>query len=61
MTNIENFNTGIKKKGSTEVINLDPKINIVNKSLFLSSVALPIAPKFKLFAIFSAAVAIYLY
>ena len=31
MTNIENFNTGIKKKGSTEVINLDPKINIVNK------------------------------
>ena len=31
----------------------------VNKSLFLSSVALPIAPKFKLFAIFSAAVAIY--
>ena len=31
MTNIENFNTGIKKKGSTEVINLDPNINLVNK------------------------------
>ena len=31
MTNIENFKTGIKKEGSTEVINLDPKINIANK------------------------------
>ena len=31
MTNIENFNTGIKKEGSTEVINLDPKINLANK------------------------------
>ena len=31
MTTIENFKTGIKKEGSTEVINLDPKINIANK------------------------------
>ena len=31
MTEIENFNTGIKKEGSTEVINLNPKINIANK------------------------------
>ena len=31
MTEIENFNTGIKKEGSTEIINLNPKINIANK------------------------------
>ena len=31
MTEIENFNTGIKKEGSNEVINLNPKINIANK------------------------------
>ena len=31
MTTIENFNTGIKKEGSTKVINLDPKLNIANK------------------------------
>ena len=31
MTEIENFNTGIKKEGSTKVINLDPKLNIANK------------------------------
>ena len=31
MTEIENFNTGIKKEGSTETINLNPKINIANK------------------------------
>ncbi len=31
MTEIENFNTGIKKEGSTEVINLNPEINIANK------------------------------
>ena len=31
MTEIENFNTGIKKEGSIEIINLNPKINIANK------------------------------